>query len=176
MLQAVQRAELVALLQAAVTPSPSGSLPAPLSTLPTSPRSGCRSSVPGVDVILNGEEPPLHLPHSRGGDRRVRQAKQKQHVEYWRELLAHVDATYRKQFGRHYPWSNLTRRNLSNLARVHSTCRVMALWDLYLESESWWARQTGWLAYGMIRDVSRLMDDPRLKQMAREHEVVAFSP
>ena len=28
----------------------------------------------------------------------------------------------------------------------------MALWDLYLAGESWWARQTGWSVYGMIRE------------------------
>jgi hypothetical protein len=84
--------------------------------------------------------------------------------------LAYIDATYRRKFGRHYPWNNLARKNAWNLARVHSPWRVMALWDLYLESESWWARQTGWSVYGMIREAGRLMDDPGFKQVAREHE------
>jgi hypothetical protein len=46
----------------------------------------------------------------------------------------------------------------------------MALWDLYQESESWWARQTGWSVYGMIRDLGRLMDDPSFKQLSARHE------
>jgi hypothetical protein len=104
------------------------------------------------------------------GRRGSRQANLKPHVEYWRELLAYIDAAYRKKFGRHYAWSNLARKNLRNLARVYSAWETMALWDLYLESESWWARKTGWSVYGMIRDQGRLMDDPRLKQLARKHQ------
>ena len=120
-------------------------------------------------VIRKGQETPLHPPYGRG-DRGLRQANQKPHVEYWHELLAYVDAAYRKKFGRHYPWSNLARKNLWNLARVHRAWRVMALWDLYLEAESPWARRSGWSVYGMIRDTGRLMDDPRLKQLALRHE------
>jgi hypothetical protein len=122
-----------------------------------------------VDVILESEDTPLHPPSARGDERR-RQANRKPHVEYWHELLAYIDATYRKKFGRHYPWNNPTRKNLWNLARGYSSWEVMALWELYMECESWWARQTGWSVYGMIRDVGRLMDNPQLKQLAHEHE------
>jgi hypothetical protein len=171
MLQAVQRAELDALLQAAVTPSPSGSLPTPLSTIPSSPGSELCLSHPGVAVIQKHQEPPLHLPHGNGGgDKKRRQANQKQQVEYWRELLAYVDVSYRRKFGRHYPWNNLARKNLWNLARGYSAWEGMALWDMYLASKSWWALQTSWSVYGMVRDTSRLMDDPRLTRLARQHE------
>jgi hypothetical protein len=104
------------------------------------------------------------------GRRGSRQQNPKPRVEYWHELLAYIDATYRRKFGRHYPWGNLARRNLWNLARVHSAWRVMALWELYLASESWWALKTGCSVYGMIREVGRLMDDRRLKAYARQHE------
>jgi len=120
-------------------------------------------------VILESQDTPLHPPSGRG-DKRRRQAKQKPHVEYWHELLAYIDAAYRKKFARHYQWNNLARKNLWNLARGYSAWEVMALWDLYLESESWWAVQTTWSVYGMIRDASRLMDDSRLKQRALMHE------
>jgi hypothetical protein len=46
----------------------------------------------------------------------------------------------------------------------------MALWDLYLENQSWWACQTGWSVYGMIRDAGRLLDDLRFKHLALKHE------
>jgi hypothetical protein len=46
----------------------------------------------------------------------------------------------------------------------------MALWDLYLESESWWARKTGWSVYGMICDAGRLLDDSSLKKLAANYE------
>lgn len=104
------------------------------------------------------------------GDKMLRQANQKPRVEFWRDLLAHIDAAYRQKFKRHYPWNNLVRKNLWNLARAYSSWEVMALWDLYLESETWWACQTGWSVYGMIRDAGRLMDDPQFKQLAFNHE------
>jgi len=171
MLQAVQRAELEALLRAAGPPSPSGSLPAPLSTQPTSPQPGCRLAHCGVAVIRKGQETPSPSPPTGpGGDREIRQANQKPRVEYWHELLAYIDAGYCKKFGRHYPWDNLARKNAWNLARVHSPWRVMALWDSYLERQSWWARKTNCSIYGMVRDLGWLMDDPRLKQTVLQHD------
>ncbi len=121
-----------------------------------------------MGVIRKGQETPLHPPCQ--GDKGHRQANQKPHVEYWHELLAHVDSAYRKKFGRHYPWNNLARKNLWNLARGYSSWEVMALWDLYLQRESCWARRTGCSVYGMIRDVGRLMDDRRFKPLAVKHE------
>ncbi len=67
MLQAVQRAELDALLQAAITPSPLGSLTAPLSTRPSSPLSGLHSRCSAVDVNLESGDSPLHPPLGEGG-------------------------------------------------------------------------------------------------------------
>ena len=98
-------------------------------------------------------------PQGRRG--RHHHANPRPRVEYWHELLAYIDSAYVKKFGRHYPWSNLARKNVWNLARVHCAWRVMALWDLYIESESWWARQAGWSVYGMVRDAGRLMDSSR---------------
>jgi len=46
----------------------------------------------------------------------------------------------------------------------------MALWDLYLESETWWACRTGWSVYGMIREVGQLMENPRFKHRAARDE------
>jgi hypothetical protein len=125
----------------------------------------------GVAVIQKQQEPPLHLPQGHGGgDKGRRQDNPRQRVEYWKELLGYVDAAYVRKFGRHYAWNNLARKNLWNLARAYAAWEVMALWDLYLESECWWARQTGWSVYGMVRDVGRLMDDARLKSLATKHE------
>jgi hypothetical protein len=169
MLQALPQAQHEAVLRAEIPPSPSGSLPAPLSTRPSSPGSELCLSHPGVAVILESGDTPLHPPSGRG-DKRRRLAKPKRHVEYWHELLAYIDAAYRNKFMRHYPWSNLARKNLWNLARVYSTWEAMAMWDLYLASESWWARNTRWSVYGMIRDMGRLLDDSRFKQFSRDHE------
>jgi|SRR5712691_10168960 len=121
-----------------------------------------------MGVIRKSLETPLHPPCQ--GDRRLRQANQKPHVEYWHELLAYIDSQYVKKFGQHYPWNNLARRNLWNIARAHSAWGVMAFWDLYLESESWWAVKTTWSVYGMMRDAGRLMDDSRFKQLAAKQE------
>ncbi len=169
MLRALLGAQHDAVLPAEISPSPSGFLPTPLFPIPTSPLGVFVSWCLGVVVILENQDTPLHPPSGRG-DKRRRQAKKKGHVEYWRELLAYVDAAYRKRFGRHYPWNNLARKNLWNLARGYSSWEVMALWDLYLESESWWALKTVWAVYGMIREAQWLMDNPRVKQLAINHE------
>ena len=148
---------------------PPGLSPVPPLYAPTTPGSGVVSCSSGVAVSQKGEDTPLHPPSARG-DRGVRQANQKPKVEYWRELLAYVDATYVKKLGRHYPWSNLARKNLCNLARVHNAWGGMALWELYLDSQSWWARETHWSVYGMVRETGRLLDDSRFKHLALKHE------
>jgi hypothetical protein len=142
--------------------SPHPSLPNPLP-----PGSGSVSSDSGVADLRKGRKTPLHPPLARG-DRGSRKANPK--VEYWRELLGYIDAEYVKKFGGHYPWSNLARKNLWNMARVQCAWEVMALWDLYLDSDTPWARRTVWSVYGMIRDAGRLMDEPGRKQLARKNE------
>jgi len=122
-----------------------------------------------MGVIRKRQETPLHPPYGRG-DKGLRQANKKPRVEYWHKLLAYIDSAYVKKFGQHYPWNNLARKNLWNMARVHSAWGVMALWDLYLAGESWWARQTNYSTYGMLREASRLMDDARFKPLVGEHE------
>ena len=151
---------------------PRGLSPDPSLPNPSSPGSELCLSHPGVAVIRKRQKTfLLHPPSGTAmGDERFRKENQKPHVEYWHKLLAYIDAAYRKKFGRHYPWSNLARKNIWNLARGYSAWDVMALWDLYLEGESWWARQTGWSVYGMIRDSGRLMDDSRFKEFANTHE------
>jgi hypothetical protein len=84
--------------------------------------------------------------------------------------LAYIDSAYVKKFGQRYPWSNLARKNLWNMARVHSAWGVMGLWDLYLASESWWAVQTTWSVYGMIGDSGRLLEGAGLKPLALKHQ------
>ncbi len=121
-------------------------------------------------MIRKGQETSLHPPYRRRGDGEDRHANRKPHVEYWRELLAYIDSAYAKKFGRHYPWSNLVRKNLWNMAQLYSAWEVLALWDLYLNDESAWARRTGWNVYGMIRDSGRLIDQSGFKQLAARHE------
>ena len=158
-----------AVLRAEIPPTPSGSLPTPLSTIPTSACVVSPYCCLGVVVILENQDTPLHPPSGRG-DKRLRQADRKLHVEYWHELLAYVDAAYSIKFRRHYPWNNLTRKNLWNLARGYSAWEVMALWQLYMECQSWWAKKTYWSVYGMVRDSSRLMDDPQFRRIALKFE------
>jgi hypothetical protein len=169
MLQALLQAQHEAVLRAEMPPSPLGSLPAPLSTQPTSPWSGLRLPYSAVGLMQKGQGTPLHPPFRRG-DKRRRKANRKPHVEYWHELLAFIDSAYAKKFGHHYPWSNLARKNLWNLARVHSAWEVMGLWDLYLAGESLWARRTGWSVYGVIREAGWLIEDSRFKRLSLRHE------
>ena len=144
--------------------SPHPSLPNPLP-----PGLSPVVDISSLAVLQKYKETPLHPPYTRG-DKGPRKANQKPHVEYWRELLAYIDSSYRKKFGKHYPWSNLARKNLWNLARVHSAWGVMALWDLYLERESEWARRTAWSAYGLTRDAGWLIEGPHFKEISRNHE------
>jgi hypothetical protein len=45
-----------------------------------------------------------------------------------------------------------------SLVRMHSAWRVLAFWDLYLESDTSRARRTGWKVYGMMRQNRSVAD------------------
>jgi hypothetical protein len=191
MLQALLQAELQALLEALPRAQPQvepraklgAQLPALLQAEfhPPWRRGDGGGSIDLDKTQRNLEEKNVSRPRGSGsgregsgerprGRRGRQQASPRHRVEYWHELLAYIGAGYMKRFGRHYPWSSLARKNVWNLARVHSPWRVMALWDLYLESESWWARRTDWSVYGMIRDNGRLMEDQGFREYAEDHE------
>jgi hypothetical protein len=191
MLQALLQAELQAQLEALLRGQPQAEprakpgalLPALLQAEihPPWPRGDGGGSYDLLKTQRNLEEKNISRPRGSGwgregygerprGRRGCWRTNPRPRVEYWHELLAYIDSAYVKKFGRHYPWSNLARKNVWNLARVHSTWRVMALWDLFLESSSWWARRTAWSVYGMVRDTGRLMDDPRFKKLLAKHE------
>jgi hypothetical protein len=149
-------------------------LPRGLSPHPSLPNPHPRRLGPVVDisslvVLQKYKETPLHPPYARG-DKGLRQANKRPKVRYWHALLAYIDSTYVKKFGKHYPWNNLARKNFWNLARVHLAWSVMALWDLYLAGESVWAHRTAWTAYGLVRDVGWLIDKPQFKRLSLNHE------
>ena len=164
------RAELAALLRAEIPPLPRGLSPDPSLPNPLPPLADLCSSQSGTAVIRKGQETPLHPPYRRRGDERGSPVEPETTRRILAATLAYVDSAYVRKLGSHYPWTNLARKNLWNLASLYSAWGVLALWDLYLESESDWARRTGWSVYGMIRDSGRLVDQPNFKQLASRHE------
>jgi hypothetical protein len=191
MLQALLQAELQALLEALPRAQPQVELRAKLGAQhqallqaefhPPWRRGDGGGSIDLHKTQRNLEEKNVSRPRGSGsgregcgerprGRRGSQKASPRPRVEYWHELLAYIDSSHVKKFGRHYPWSSLARKNVWNLTRVHSASRVMALWDLYLDSHSWWARHTEWSVYGMSRDVGRLMEDSGFKRLVGVRE------
>ncbi len=191
MLQALHQEELQAQLEALLPAKPQvqpraklgAQLPALLQAEfhPPGPRGDGGGSINPDKPQRNLEEKNVTRPRGSGlgregygerprGRRGRRRTNPRPRVEYWHELLAYIDSASVRKFGCHHAWNNLMRKNIWNLARVHSPWRVMALWDLYLESESWWARRTSWSVYGMVRDSGRLMEDARFKPGSDQHE------
>ncbi len=55
---------------------------------------------------------------------------------FWKDLVAHIDNTWKKKKGVGFYFRGKMFRELKELARIYTPFGVMALWDLYLSDTS----------------------------------------
>lgn len=97
-------------------------------------------------------------------------------IEYWQPLVDHINSSWITKKKAPYPWSPFEYAQLSQLTRIYQAWGVMALWDLYLVTETYWAKQTRYMIEGLKRDVGVLVDQPRWKDLCKQYEEKLLSP
>lgn len=55
---------------------------------------------------------------------------------FWKDLMAHIDETWKKKKGVGFYFRGKYFREIKELCRIYTTFGVMALWDLYLSDTS----------------------------------------
>lgn len=89
----------------------------------------------------------------------------------WQDMIDYMDRTWATKKGvKHYPWKGRDFKTLAGLANNFGAAGVMALWDLYLEGNSYWGLKTGLMFDGLIYDVGLLLDNKRYKHILAGHE------
>jgi uncharacterized protein YdaU (DUF1376 family) len=115
-------------------------------------------------VPLPGDSPKV-IPKRARKERRA-----EDRINYWQDLVKHIDKAWMARKGAAYPWSDLEFKKLRDLAKTYQAGGVMAMWDLYMSMGTYFGKLTGFMIDGLKRDVGVIVDDPRWKPLSRQYE------
>lgn len=90
--------------------------------------------------------------------------------EFWRQMLEHIDASWRQKKKRPYPFSPKDCNQLRLLCRFLTEAEIMALWDCYLAGSPFHGPRTGYLVHGFYEERSVLLEDPLFKTRLAEQQ------
>lgn len=95
---------------------------------------------------------------------------------FFKSLVDHIDQSWVKARGYHYPFSDHDMKNLANLSRIFQEWGVMALWDVFLASEGEWVKKSGFSLSAFSKCVPWLVDNPTWKAQASSYEAKIAPP
>ncbi len=91
-------------------------------------------------------------------------------VQWWPELIAHIDTSWHRKKGRKYPWTGQDFKLLQLLTRSFTVPELQALFTVYLKNSPFWGPKTGWLVSGFFQERGILTDDPEFKKLVAKFE------
>lgn len=77
---------------------------------------------------------------------------------YWKDLVAHLDNTWKKKKGVPFYFRGQYFRELKELARIYTPFGVMALWDLYLSEKDDFVKAAGYSFEMFCAKIPKLLD------------------
>lgn len=89
---------------------------------------------------------------------------------FFKKVIDHVDSTWMKKKGIHYPFAGKDFKYLKNYCSKFTEWGVMSLWDTFMESTSEWVQKTGYSLDGFYKCLPWLMDNPTWKMRAAVYE------
>lgn len=105
-----------------------------------------------------------------------RAAKKKEApIEYWQEMIAHIDTAWQRKKGFKYPFAPQEMVKLKTYARLYMPWGVMALWDNFLASDDPFYRQTGYKIGAFASSLPVLLDTG-WKQKAEQYRLKLQPP
>lgn len=112
------------------------------------------------------------LAATNGGPKilKPRAPKPEKATPHWQDLVSHIDNAWMARKHTAYPWSGHEFRKLHELARTYQAHGVMALWDLYMSTGTYWGKLTGYMIDGLKKDIGVIVDDVRWKSLSRQYE------
>lgn len=89
---------------------------------------------------------------------------------YWKDLVEHIDLTWRKKKGVPFFFQAKYFKTLKELSRIYLPYGVMALWDLFLDESDPYVKQTGHSFEMFLHRLPRLLDDSTWKVRRESYE------
>lgn len=84
--------------------------------------------------------------------------KESSPVYFWKEMVAHIDETWKRKKGSPYPFTDRDFKQLKPVAKLYMTWGVMSLWDCFIASDDPFFRQTGYKIGAFIQSLPKLLD------------------
>lgn len=96
--------------------------------------------------------------------------KQRAAIEFWQQLVDHINAGWMKKKGAAYPWDDHEFKKLRTLASTYQASGVMALWDLYIQMGTYFGKLTGYMLDGLRKDIGVIVDQSQWKTLSQNYE------
>lgn len=109
-----------------------------------------------------------NLPLKEGKKKRM--IKKKKTSPYFSKLIEHIDQSWMKKKGMHYPFSGRDFKDLKSFCRSFQEWGVMALWNVFMASSSDWVRKSGYSISAFVKCLPWLVDDSAWKNEAKRFE------
>jgi hypothetical protein len=89
---------------------------------------------------------------------------------YFHHLINHISKKWREKKGFGYPFQGRNFRDLKNATSSFMEWQLMSLYDVFIENESDWVRESGYSVGAFLACLPWLVDDKNWKMRAREYE------
>lgn len=96
--------------------------------------------------------------------------KNKKPSPFFPKLVDHIDASWLKLKGMHYPFAGRDFRDLKAFSRSFKEWGVMALWDVFIASDSDWVLKSGYSVGAFVKCIPWLVDDLTWKAKSKRYE------
>lgn len=97
--------------------------------------------------------------------------KKEEPTHFWKELIDHIDKSWIRKKGIHYPFNmdTMLLKRLKLMCRDYQAWGVMSAWDIYMQGDSYWSRRLGFSLQGFFSDLAVLVDDPGWKSGSQSY-------
>src|SRR5258708_2699626 len=100
----------------------------------------------------------------------MKQKKEKSEHPHFKFIIDHIDETWFKLKGFHYPFAGKDFRDLKNIVRIFQQSGTLALWDCFIESNNSWVVESGYSLGAFGKCLTWLVDVPGWKSKAATYE------
>jgi hypothetical protein len=89
---------------------------------------------------------------------------------YFQFLIDHIHSTWKKKKGFGYPFRGRDFKELKTATRNFQEWQLMALWDVFMESNDEWVSKTGYSVGAFLGSLVWLIDNKSWKQRAKIYQ------
>lgn len=136
-------------------------------------------SVPSSPSLPSKEKPPLNPPtgdENRNSQRRSASRRNEDAIPHWNDMIKHMDEKWFQKKKAKFYWQGRYFKQLKTMCSLYQPYGVMALWDLYINSDDVYAKNAGYSFEMFAAKLPSLVDDPIWKRGAKAYEEKLCGP